>query len=217
MNNKGFSLIEVMLAMGVMSVVALGTVQMLEHTILISNTAEAKSNVTAVVASAAGVANNVVSCTAALTKVSQTLTDTIQFDTLKAGAVLPDYRLTVKSVKLVNTVLSDTGYDGTKVYKADIQATFASNRPVYGGQTFAPRTVSSVYITVAPLGVIVACGSVLPELVKTLPIEVPKVSDEDVYQAKRGCNAIGGEYSNGNCSLHSRDNDHDIGHDCDGR
>lgn len=163
-NQKGFGLIEVMITLGILSFVMLGTLAALQNALMVSQTADQKANLTSVVSSNAGMAFNQVTCTLAVTKVAQTYGQPFHFDTLQDGANLAGYSLTVKSVFYANPTLIATAFDGTKVYYGTITLVATSNRSILGGQTFAPRVVAAVYIATNPEGVITQCGPQLPAL-----------------------------------------------------
>jgi prepilin-type N-terminal cleavage/methylation domain-containing protein len=163
-NQKGFGLIEVMMTLGISSVIALGLATMLNNAMLVSQTADTKASLTSIVASEAGIAFTAATCTTAITLTPQAFGGEIQFDTLKAGASLTAYNLTVKSVTYANPSLVATAFDGTKVYYGTITLVAKSNRAIYGGQTFAPRVISATYLTVNPTGQITQCGSAMPPL-----------------------------------------------------
>lgn len=164
-NNKGFTMIQAMVTVAIMSIIALGLAQMLNNVLLASQTADQKLNVNSLVASTAGVASNTVTCTQAITIVSQVYNpDTIEFNGLKANIPVPTHRLTVSSLSYLNPTLVQTGFDGTTVYHGDLSITLTSNIPVYGPQTFAPRPVMSIYITVSPSNTITGCGTIMPAL-----------------------------------------------------
>lgn len=161
MNDKGFSLISTMIALGIMSIVMLGLMQIVNHALLISITADQKNNLTSIVGSTTGTALNEISCTLAVTQVSQTMNDPFHFGAMHDGADLTAYGLTVKSIVYANSVLVAAGYEGTKVYYGTITLTATSQRKILGGSTFAPRVIASVYLTTNPSGTIIACSPVM--------------------------------------------------------
>lgn len=224
-NQKGFSLIGILVGMAILSIVMVGTAAALNQALLTSQTADAKVSVTSVVSGTAGKAFNEATCTAAVTKVAQGFGNNIQFDDLKPGAVIPAYGLTVQSVQYNDAVLAATGYDGTKVYYGNLTLTLTSNKKILGSQTFAPRAAAAIYLKVSPTGQIVGCGPELPEL-PVAPAPTPRDTQaDDSPDFIRGCNQIHGIYSRGACTIdhsHDHDNDHDDDHDghsggCDGR
>lgn len=163
-NERGFGLIEVMITLGIMSVVMLGLMQTIEHAMLVSQTADQKNNLTSIVGSTTGTALNNVTCTLAVTQTAQTMSDPFHFGTLQDGANIAGYNLTVKSIFYANSALVATAYEGTKVYYGTITLVATSQRAILGGSTFAPRVIASVYLTTNPAGTIIACGPVLPAL-----------------------------------------------------
>lgn len=198
-NQKGFGLIGVMVVVGVMSVIALGLAQFTLQAMLVSQTAEAKANLTSLVQSMSGEAFNQTTCTAAVTQNLQNYGPTLQFDILKNGAILPIYNLAVQNVTYTNPQLIATGYDGTTVYYGLITLTATSTRQILGSQTFAPRPIAQVYLTVSPAGVITQCGPSLPTL-PTAPVQVPTppTVDPEISQA---CTEIGGNMVGNVCSF----------------
>lgn len=205
-NTNGFSLTEVMISMLIMSIVMLGTAQMINHVMLVSQTADAKANLMTLVTSAAGVAANQATCTAAVTQTPQTLSDKFRFDTLQTDTTLASYGLSVVSLTYDNAQLIQTGADGSKVYHGTILLSVASIKDVYGSKLFAPRTIASVYLTMDPAGVVVSCGSVMPTLPAAPPAnDVPALPQPlaDDVAVRYGCTTIGGEMSDGVCTIHS--------------
>jgi prepilin-type N-terminal cleavage/methylation domain-containing protein len=163
-NQRGFGLIEVMITIGIMSVIMLGLMTATEHAMLVSQTADTKQNLTSLVSSAAGQAFNQVTCTAAVTQTTQTYGQPFQFGDLHSGYNAANYNLTVQDLSYSNAQLVATAYDGTKVYYGTITLTATANRRVLGGQTFAPRIIAAVYLTANPAGTITNCGAVMPPL-----------------------------------------------------
>ena len=195
-NQKGFGLIEVLIAVGILSFVMLGTATAINNAMLVSQTADQKANLTSIVSSTMGTAFNQTTCTLAVTDISQKINETFHFGTLQVGANLAGYNLTVKSVSYANPVLIATGFDGTKVYYGTITLSATSNRLIYGGQDFAPRTIAAVYMSADPLGTITECGPVLP----TLPT-APTPPPVDNTAFNKACASIGGTVSGTACTF----------------
>lgn len=198
-NQKGFGLVEVMITLGISSVIALGLATIMNNAILVNQTADTKANLTSIVSSEAGIAFNATTCTTAVTLTPQTYGGAFQFDVLKAGANLTAYNLTVQSITYANPTLIATAYNGTAIYYGTITLVAASNRPIYGGQTFAPRVISAVYLTVNPGGIITGCGIAMPPLpqpppptaqqpsgIKTFDFDADPLVCED-FQVKARC------------------------------
>lgn len=203
-NQKGFGLVELMVTMGILSFVMLALMQATMNAMLVSATADTKNALSSLVASTAGQVFDQTTCTLAVIKVSQNYGQPFQFDGLKDGTVLPQYFLTVQSLTFANPALIATGYDGTKVYRGTMTMTAKANRQVYGGQTFAPRTIAAFYVTADPAGKIIGCGPILPTLPTAPTPPAPPANNEPTDDFKRGCSAAGGEMSNGTCTFHSQ-------------
>ena len=163
-NQRGFGLIEVMITLGIMSVVMLGLCTAINNAILVSQTADTKQNLTSLVGSTAGQALNQVTCTAAVTATPQTYGQPFQFGLLHTGYNAAQYNVTVQDLSYSNPTLIATAYDGTAIYYGTITLTAKANRLVYGGQVFAPRVVAAVYLMTSPAGIITSCGAVMPNL-----------------------------------------------------
>ncbi len=229
-NQKGFSLVGVMIATGIMSIVTLGMMTQMQVQLLQQATADTKASVTALGQSITGVAMNVTSCTAAITRTPQTYTGGVlnaRFDlpdgrVIMAGQKQPDYSsVTVGSFTYGGTKIAQLK-DGTKVYFGTITAGFEAGREIIGPKHFAPRSLGSIYITTEPGTDIVYCGaSVPPEVAKA---QAEKLADDEAAEKARreqeeariksDCLLSGGSYSNGGCSY--KKNDGKDGADRDG-
>lgn len=172
-NEKGFTLIEAMIAMGIMSVIMMGLMQLTVQMMITSQTADTKAALTSIVQSTMGQAFNQATCTAAVTKTPQNYGTSIQFDTLKDGAALATYGLMVKTLTYESPTLAATGYDGTKVYYGTLTLSATASRDVLGGKAFAPRPILAFYLTVNPAGVVTGCSPSMP----TLPSAPPPPPD----------------------------------------
>lgn len=204
-NQSGFGMIETMITIGVMSVVVLGLMQTINNAMLVSQTADTKAALTSLVSSETGVALNQATCTAAITQTSQVYGPAVQFDVLKPGTTLPQYNLAVQNVTYGNATLIDTGSDGSKSYYGTLSLVAASTRPIYGGRTFSPRVIASVYLTVSPTGLIESCGPIAPVLQHDTPPpepELPQAPDKNVTNA---CISIGGNLIHGSCVIANHD------------
>ncbi len=198
-NEKGFGLIELMVSVGLISLVMLGVMQTITQAVLVSETADQKAALTALVNSTAGQAVNTTTCTAAITATPQTYGQNLQFGSLSNGVNLVNYGLTVTSLTYSSPALIETGYDGTKVYYGTIMLTTKSNKTILGSQNFAPRLIAQVYLTVSPTNQITACGAVLPTLptAPTNPTQNPsQQADNAPTEAspgfQEGCKDLGG-------------------------
>lgn len=197
-NNKGFGLVEVMITLGIMSVVMLGLMQLTTHAMMVSQTADQKQNVTSISGSTTGIALNNFTCTAAITKEEVKFGGPVVFGELKAGYSIPSYNLTVTAITYDKPVLQATGYEGTKIYYGNLLLSLKSNRTVLGGEGYAPRPIAMIYVTVNPAGKIISCGAAMPTLppeptpperepsaIKTLAFDAdPKVCENFPVKAK---------------------------------
>lgn len=202
---SGFGMIETMITIGVMSVVVLGLMQTINNAMLVSQTADTKAALTSLVSSETGVALNQATCTAAITQTSQVYGPAVQFDVLKPGTTLSQYNLAVQNVTYGNATLIDTGSDGSKSYYGTLSLVAASTRPIYGGRTFSPRVIASVYLTVSPTSLIESCGPIAPVLQHDTPPpepELPQAPDKNVTNA---CISIGGNLIHGSCVIANHD------------
>jgi prepilin-type N-terminal cleavage/methylation domain-containing protein len=82
MNNKGFTLIEMMVTTAILSIITLGTMQLLNNMLLASQTADIKANLNSLTTSMAGVAANQITCTQAVTTTPQTFGQAFQFNSI---------------------------------------------------------------------------------------------------------------------------------------
>lgn len=213
-SNKGFSLISVMITVAIMSIIALGMMQLIENTVTAANTGEAKNNVNSLIATELGVASNPVTCTQAITQVDQGINSLSSFDIVSNGGILSQFNLTVKNVSFSNPVLTQTGSDGTTVYSGYLTMDLVANKQVYGGKTFSTRTIAGIYVTVSPAGIITGCGTVSPTLPQIPPPVQPPVSNPiPTAGGTKGCSDIGGVYSNGVCTFNSNKHNGDSGND----
>lgn len=160
----GFGLVEVMITLGIMSVIMLGLMQVIVQAQLVSATADQKNNVTSIAGSTTGVALNNFTCTQAITKVANQYGSPLQFGDLVAGYSVPNYNLTVTGVTYDAPTLVATGYEGSKVYYGNLSLALKSNRVVLGGPGYAPRPIAMIYTLVDPSGKIIQCGSAQPNL-----------------------------------------------------
>jgi competence protein ComGC len=202
-NQGGFGLVELVIVMGLMSVIMMGMIQLTEQTMRVSNTADARASLTSIVTSAAGQAFNQATCTAAVTKSIQSYGPSIQFDSLKAGAVLQDYFLQVKAVSYANSTLVQTAPDGTKVYYGTLTVSASATRKTVGSPLFAPRAVASIYLTVDQANKITGCGPSAPVFAAPPP-PAPKNDDDG---SKKMCENLGGAFDNNVCRFSSKGKD----------
>lgn len=163
-NQKGFSLIEVMIAMGIMSVATMALMQLTVQNMLTNNLADVRSALNSLVVSQTGIASNAATCTKAITQTKQLYSSSFQFDILKNGVSLNQYFLTVNNVSFTNATLEGTGYEGTKIYFGTLSISTSSNKQVLGPKNLAPRPILGIYLTVNPEGIITGCGSAMPTL-----------------------------------------------------
>ena len=223
-NEKGFSLIEVMVSIAIMSVAMAGLMELQYVSMLQSTTADVKNSVTSVTGYVGQIALNQQACTAAITKISQNYGNDVRFD-LPDGQVigtnsnLTNYGIFVRSFTFLNPALSGTGADGSKAYFGTLALSLATKKQVIGPNTFAPRSVASVYLTVSPAGVITACGATMPALPQAPPPPAPPADSGPSDDFKKGCSQIGGQMSGGTCTFHSTggDDNHGSGKDDDGK
>lgn len=203
-NQRGFGLIEMMVSIAIMSVVLAGMMQVSYIQSVQQQTNDVKNAVSSVSGSIAMTALDQTSCTAAITKSIQSYATDIQFglpdsSTIAAGQAVAGYPVSVSSFQFTNAKLVATGYEGTKVYYGSLVMSLFTNRTVFGGRHFAPRTLASIYVTVNPAGKITQCGAILP----TLPAEPPapaKNNDDFV----KGCGQIGGTMVGSACTFPTR-------------
>lgn len=168
-NQKGFGLLELMISVGILSIVMMGLMQVTVNALLAQQTADVKAALTTLVLTETNVAFNQATCTTAITKTPQTFGQAFEFDLLKTNAVLTNYGLQVTNVTYTNPTLVQTGYDGTKVYYGTLMLSTTSTKTVIGPKQFAPRVIASVYVTVNPSGTITQCGPTLVTLPTTAP------------------------------------------------
>ena len=210
-NQKGFSIIEVMIAASIMVIVALGVMQSIYTSVLGANAADIKNSLNALNGSLSQIATNQVSCTTAITKTQQTYGQMVRFDlpdgtVIAANQTVQNYPLTTGSFTFVNPILVETGSDQTKVYFGSLALSVSTTKKMLGPQVFVPRTIGSVYLTVNPAGMIVSCGSTLPVVqvaVQPTPTPVPSATPAPaVYDPSfdQACQAGGGVYNGVSCA-----------------
>jgi Tfp pilus assembly protein PilV len=110
------SLVGVMVAAAIMSIIMLGTARQMEYSLLVNQTAMTQNNLTSLVSSTANMTQNATTCTQAVTAIPETYGTNFHFGTLASGVSLPQYGLTVNYLTYVNPTLVDTGSDGTKAF-----------------------------------------------------------------------------------------------------
>lgn len=200
-NQKGFGIIEVLVVTAIMSVVLAGIAQMSQYSMLTSSTADLKNQATALTASVSQVALNDTSCTLAVTKTPQAYSQHIKFDMPNGDVVAPNIDITAYGVYTQSLTFTGdlvaTGGDGSHAYYGVLQLALGTHKQVIGPQSFSPKALGSIYLTVSPGGIVTHCGTVLPVLPTTpIPI-VPSVLTE--AQIKAQCVAAGLDYNNGKC------------------
>lgn len=218
MTNKGFSLIEVMVTLGIMSIISLGMMTQMEVGMLQQSTIEQKAAVTALTQVVSMTALDTVSCTQAITVKPQAytaLSNGVRFD-LPDGHVIANSHIQTDMVGLKvndftfgNGALVVSGTDGTKVYYGTLTMNLEATRPVLGPKNFASRVVGSVYLTVAPAGLVVQCGALIPPIVADILKQNAEAEEAqaDADQAletaklKSECLLQGGEFNEGKCTI----------------
>ena len=208
-NNNGFGLIEAMIALGVMTVVALGTAQVMYNGLLANQTNDSKTSMVALDGSLSQIALNQTSCTMAITKTVQNFGTAVRFDlpdgtVVSQGASVTNYNLNVNQFNFVNPALVAVGTDGSKVYFGTLQLGFTATQKVLGPSTFATRSIASIYLTVDVGNKITACGANMPTLVSAPVPPPPAVNPTPAPTPSsaqlQACLSSGGNYNNGTCS-----------------
>lgn len=175
-NSKGFSLIEVMVSVAILSVVLAGITQATVFSQMQTTTADVKNSVASVTGYVGQIALNERTCTAAITKVPQSFGNPIRFDLADGQIIAANSKLTLYGVEITkfsyeNSNLVFTWADGTKVYFGTLTLTMNTKKQVIGLHDFAPRATASVYIKVGPDDKIVSCGATQPS--PPLPPVIP--------------------------------------------
>jgi polyhydroxyalkanoate synthesis repressor PhaR len=231
---NGFSLIEVMVALSILSIVMLGMMTQMEVQALQAVAADTKAAVTAFDQSLTSVASDATACTAAITKTVQSYAKDVRFDladgrVVAAGSAQQDYSgVIVRSFTYDNAAQVAQLKDGTKVYYGTLNLVMYSKRKMIGPNSFAVRSIASVYLTTAPNSQIVYCGAAAPPALAQAAQEAAadKAAQDAAEKAKQearnqsNCLLSGGSYSAGVCSYRqpaSDDHDHDHGNKNDGK
>ncbi len=236
-NQKGFSLISVMITMGIMTIITLGMMTQMRVQMLQQTTADVKAAVTALGQSVSSTAIDTTSCTLAITKTPQAYGQNVRFDlpdghNISAGAKQVDYaNVSVTSFTYDGAAQVAALKDGTKVYFGTLNLAMKSNREMIGPANFAPRTLGSIYVTVKPDGNVLSCGALIPPQVAQAQAEAAAdqaakdAADKALQDARNKSNCLlsGGSYDNGSCSYrapasddHGNKNDGKDGAPCDG-
>jgi prepilin-type N-terminal cleavage/methylation domain-containing protein len=173
MNNQGFSLIECMVALGLVSAATLALAQQTVNSSLTQNYADFRLETNSLASSLVGNVSNDAGCTSAFQGVTfdPALTDipltlTLPNKTIAAGTALPNYKLTVKGLTFSNYKVIQVN-NGITVYFGDLVLTTQALRNVLGPKT-SSITLNSVYLTAS--GAVTACNQALT---LTLPSPVP--------------------------------------------
>ncbi len=207
MNNKGLSLIEVMVSLAIMSIILLGTTQQMYMTTLQAQTTDVKISSAALNSSISQLALNEAACTAALTKTPQILGADIVFSlpdgrNIVVGASFPEYNVKVRTLKYDGITLINTYSDGSKSYFGNLVMAVSSLKTVVGPKDFAPRSLGMLTITANSAGYITQCGVIASTAPPVTPPVVPPVTPPATPGNSNGsnCSNNGVMNSDGTCA-----------------
>lgn len=201
-NNKGFGIVGLMAMVVIMSIITMASVSMMQNMIKASNMTEAKSSLVILSQDISNIAANDVTCTAAVTQVSQPMVGEIQFSlpngrVLKKNASTIVYPLNVESFVYSNAALIQTNTDGSKVYYGDLTVQVSPSKQVLGPSLFKPRSVKSIYLTINSVGNILSCGNVSPQVAQASS-SVPAQASSSVPTQTKGHDNGGGNSNTNN-------------------
>lgn len=181
-NNQGFSIIETLVALGLMSMGFLAFAQIMTNMNLSQNWSDFRLSTNALASSMLGSLNSPASCTQGFTGIVFVPTGNpvaVSFvlpnRTLSAGVVIPNYNLSINALNLVNYKPVVTNPDGSVTYFGDLSMTTKAGKRVLGPNT-STVVVDSIYLTTQGT-TIIACGSVKPEASPS-PTPIPTASPE---------------------------------------
>lgn len=173
MNNKGFSLLETVIALGLMSIASLTLASFSTNLILAQNANDAKASANSLAVTLLGSMSDNNTCSKGISYVTQNFdanqpTQSIGFSlpnrVIAPNTSLNDYKLNVLSLTYSNYKLVQTNPDNSQVYYGDVKLTTQSQRNVLGSKVYGPRLVASVYFVVLN-NVIVNCSTTMPTYV----------------------------------------------------
>jgi len=177
-NNKGFTLIETMIAMGLMCLGALAFAQIVTNMGLAQNWSDFRLATNSLASSMVGSLNNPASCTQGFSGITFVPTGNpvpVSFGlpnrVLGAGVIVPNYKLSILSLNFINYVPVQNNPDGSVTYFGDLSMTTKASKKVLGGDT-STVVVDSIYLTTMA-SLVVACGNVSPPSPSPSPSPTP--------------------------------------------
>lgn len=197
-DSKGFSLIEMLVVLSIMSVVAMAGADFMVAQTHRANQLEAKNSANALNASLSAILTNNETCTAAVTAIVQALDNTLDL-TLSDGMFvatntsLPAYGLNVKALITSNLVEVEPG-----IFFGKVQSQYGSiKEPTM--HALAANSLGSIYFKVNLANEIVECGVTKPKvmIVPVVPVPEPKDDAKNIL----ACQDMGGHWESHGCKL----------------
>lgn len=203
-NNKGFSLIELMVVMSIGTIMALAMASQMVQSLMVSQTADIKSNVNSLVTTTQPTLYTEPSCTDAMK--GQKLDASLKLGLFDSGTKLVLYKLTIDKIYYENKKLISTDKNGS-VYGGTVMIQLVPMVPIYGS-SLAPRPLATVFIATDKNNVITKCGPTMPIVEKEKAKEENKEKDKKEKEKKekdneleKTCVNLGGNWNNGACKF----------------
>lgn len=212
LNKKGFSLIQVMVAVGLLAIVSMGVAELMVSSSRVSKSMNTRMERLIFYTE---LSNNLLTqqnCTAAINGqpfdlaqvnsingMSVTL-NLPGFGAIAPGADVQTTNLQVESLAISNAV--DQGVPGQDVYRVELKARVKAKTNIVGGESLKPSPLPGIYVTVLG-GAITSCSSELG--VSYVCNKMDGIYDPvtDKCEVKptpeEACNLVSGQFSGGNC------------------
>lgn len=219
MNSRGTSLLQVLVALGVMSIIAVGFATMMSQMSAQQNIMQAKQDLFLLTEQIRTTFANRSICEQSLPSnfkfdptVAAKDTDGLPFefridgDVVKSGQTLQNYNLTANRLEIVKAVSAGSDTANNTIYKADLVGQFSPKNKTAGLRDFAQRTIASAYFTISPSGDVVSCANEGPVDNTCVALggkydPQSKKCDFLGDSAAQLCEAMKGTFDGKNCSL----------------
>ena len=173
-NQAGFSLVQVLIAAGLIGIVSLGVAQLMVESSRVAKSNQSKIDQVVTVSSISNILLTESKCTAAMknqayihadasTSNGQEIQLTMPDGTIyKKGNPIPGSNLEFHSLKIKNsTDETDPPTSPTKVYNVQMTAQLKGKTNLVGGQLYNEKDIANFFITVDPTNQIQSCSSQL--------------------------------------------------------
>ena len=154
-NNKGFSILEATIGMGIVSLSMMAFAGVANNMSLTQNANDARLSTNALASSLIGPFSTSSTCTTGLsglsfdpTASSVPMTFNLPNKVIGAGTIPANYNIKVTALSFTNYTLVQNNADGSAVYYGDVLLSTTSQRKVIGSNNYK-MVIDSVYITVA--------------------------------------------------------------------